>query len=170
MFRTTRFLPMTLLVVALALVAASSATSAGTDSALCQNGGWAEVQSDHGDHFRSERACLRYVDKGGALYSPRLITVIYCFSTFADLGVFASGFHGASVATLTLHGAVFASDHSTVRTVVTADGSGILNAGDFIGEPTLGGVDLGSISVTLTMRDEQGVTATSTSMWSCPGP
>jgi hypothetical protein len=167
MSRTTRFLPVTVLVAALALVAATQATSAGTDPALCQDGGWAHAQSDHGEYFRSERACLRYLDKGGALYTPRLTTVIYCFGTFADLGIFASGFHGASAATLTLHGAVFATDHSTVRTVTTADGSGILSAGDFIGEPTLGGVDLASISITLTMRDAQGVSATSTSTWSC---
>ena len=170
MFRTTRFLPVTLLVAALALMAATQTTAAGTDPGLCSDGNWAEAQSEHGDHFRSERACLRYVERGGALFTPRLTTVVFCFSTFVDLGIFASGFHGASVTTLMLHGAVFASDQSTVRTVTTADGSGSLGAGGFIGQPTLGGIDRAAISITLTVRDAEGVTATSTSTWSCPVP
>ena len=75
----------------------------------------------------SARASAQW-NGAGTLFTPRLTTVVFCFSTFVDPGNFASGFRGASAATLTLHCAGFASDHSTVRTVTTADGSGNLSS------------------------------------------
>lgn len=91
-----------------------------------------KCRNEHGEHFRSERACVRYVERAASLFTPRLTPVVFCFSTVRRPGTFASGFHGASAATLTLHGVVFASDHGTVRTVTTAHGSGNLSSGTFI--------------------------------------
>jgi hypothetical protein len=152
---------------ALAGWAAASADSASTDPQLCLDGGWQQAQEDDGSLFKKEHACLKYVDKGGVLYTPRVTIVVFCFANSADLGIFASGFHPGSVVTLTLSGALWQTNLSTVRTAVTGDGSGSLGPGELIIQPTLAGVDLSAVDVTLTMRDAQGVNATASDSDSC---
>lgn len=116
----------------------------------------------------SEASRLRSLrGTGRRLFTPRLTTVVCCSSTFVDLGIFASGFHGGVGPRRSRSRAVFASDHSTVRAVTTADGSGNLGSGAFIGQPTVGGFDAAEISIALSIRDAEGVTATSTGTWSC---
>jgi hypothetical protein len=166
------------LVVGLAaMLLAASANSAppSTDPQLCLNDGWRHLQADDGQQFKSEKSCLHYVSKGGTLYRPTLTAVVFCFSNDVDLGVFASGFHPGSVVTLTLEGAVWARNHSNVLTSKTSAGENFSNPGDIIAQPQLGipvedGKTTGTTFITLTVRDEQGVSATTSAVVRCPFP
>jgi hypothetical protein len=163
------------LVVGLAaMLLAASANSAppSTDPQLCLNDGWRHVQADDGQLFKSEKSCLHYVSKGGTLYRPQLTAVVFCFSSSVDLGVFASGFHPGSVVTLTLEGAVWSRNHSNVLTSRTGDEHSMF-PGESITQPQLGipveaGKTTGTTFITLTVRDEQGVSATTSAVVRCP--
>jgi hypothetical protein len=153
------------------LLAASASSTPSTDPALCSHSGWAHVQTDHGGVFTSERACLKYVSKGGSLYSPRLTSVLFtvnCATGVVDYGIFGSGFHSGAVVTLTLHGLVWGDTLTNVRTTVAEDETGFDGAGAFILQPTVIIPTTGTTVITLMARDAQGVNAVSSATASCP--
>lgn len=159
-------------VAAMVLAASASSGLPSTDPQLCVDGGWRHVQPDDGDPFKSERSCLHYVAQGGKLYTPTLTAVVFCFSSNVDLGVFASGFHPGSVVTLTLEGAVWSSNHSNVKTGRTGDADsfspGEIITQSTLGIPVQGGATTGTTFITLTVRDEQGVSARTSTSVRCP--
>jgi hypothetical protein len=142
-----------------AMVSVSSAGASSTDPATCADGGWAVVQADDGATFASERRCVSYVHHGGTLYFARLVVVPFCFSTGPELEIVLFDFHPGAAVTLTLHGALWASNHSDTRTVTVTsdDGPPLGFAGSLIVQPALL-MEPGASGV-LVARDWHGLSA-----------
>jgi hypothetical protein len=161
--RSMRTVALVIVVLAFATGIAYAAVPSATpsDPTLCLNGGWNEVQAGNGSRFSSEKACLRYVKRGGVLYMPKLVIIPQCTvgeHLASELAIFGSVFHPGAQVTLTLDGGIWASTGTNVR-VTVAGAEGSFEPGVFIIQP---GVVAQQYVLTLTARDSYGVTATAT--------
>jgi hypothetical protein len=146
--------------VVTALTAGIGVASAADPAAVCGNGAWHGLQTDHGETFKSERACRKYVKHGGVVFNPQVTVVSVCGTSGPFLSLFGTGFHANSLLTLTLDGAIFKSTGTNVKTSQPTDGQG-----QFVISPDVSNT---GPHVTLTVTDAEGVHRTVGTGEQCP--
>jgi hypothetical protein len=170
--RTSRLLPLVLVVLALLLVPAAVAPTAAAapggnspNAKLCQKGGWTQLQGADGTRFASEAACVAYAAQGGTLQPVPTGTVTVSFITIpglttecgvrVDVAGFAPGTYDAVITEVTVDGS---SGSTTQPLTVGPDGTGFAETivRDVNGIPISGTVVQEGSTVTATVN---GVTS-----------